>query len=237
MSPGSPARTVGRLLTAGLALASGAYAAYVALAWARYGRPSRRSGDADALQDLLELFMPVYEVAARHHIHVHAPAAVTLAAARELQLLHSPVVRGIIRGRELILGAAPDDRPRPKGLLAEAQALGWAVLAEVPDREVVVGAVTKPWEANVIFRAIPPEEFAAFQEPEYVKIVWTLRADAVGPNESVFSTETRVVSTDVAARAKFRRYWSFFSPGMDLIRRVSLRPLKREAERRARATS
>jgi hypothetical protein len=36
------------------------------------------------------------------------------------------------------------------------------------------------------------------------------------------------------ARERFRWYWSFFSPGMILIRWVSLRPLKAEAERRAR---
>jgi hypothetical protein len=42
-----------------------------------------------------------------------------------------------------------------------------------------------------------------------------------------------VIATDPAARARFRGYWSFFSPGMMLIRWVSLWPLKREAERRA----
>ena len=94
-----------------------------------------------------------------------------------MDLLQSPVVRAIIKGRELILGATPDNRPRPRGLLAEVQSLGWGVLAEVPGREIVVGAVTKPWEANPTFRALPPDEFAAFREPDYVKIVWTLRAD------------------------------------------------------------
>jgi len=45
------------------------------------------------------------------------------------------------------------------------------------------------------------------------------------------------MTTDPAARAKFRRYWSFLSPGIIVIRWVSLRPLKAEAERRARRTS
>ncbi len=35
------------------------------------------------------------------------------------------------------------------------------------------------------------------------------------------------------ARAKFRRYWAMVSPGVALIRRVMLDPVKREAERRA----
>ena len=108
------------------------------------------------------------------------------------------------------------------------------MLAEVPGRETVVGGVTKPWEANPTFRALPPDEFLGFSEHDYVKIVWTLRADPVGTAESIFRTETRVMTTDPAARAKFRRYWSFLSPGIILIRWVSLRPLKAEAERRAR---
>jgi hypothetical protein len=53
----------------------------------------------------------------------------------------------------------------------------------------------------------------------------------------VFHAETRVVSTDPAARARFRWYWSLFSPGMMLIRWASLAPLKREAERRAAIAS
>jgi hypothetical protein len=66
------------------------------------------------------------------------------------------------------------------------------VLAEVPEREIVVGAVTRPWEPNVTFRAVPPDEFAAFREPDYVKIVWTLRADPIGAAESIYRTETRL---------------------------------------------
>ena len=31
-------------------------------------------------------------------------------------------------------------------------------------------------QANVVFRSLLPDEFAAFHEPGYVKIAWTLRA-------------------------------------------------------------
>ena len=100
-----------------------------------------------------------------------------------------------------------------------------------------MGAVTQPWEANVVFRPLPPEEFVAFHEPDYVKIVWTLRADPIGADASIFRTETRATATDATARSKFRRYWSFLSPGIILIRRASLKPLRAAAERRARPGS
>ena len=96
-----------------------------------------------------------------------------------------------------------------------------------------MGAITQPWHPNVVFRPLPPDEFVAFDEPDYVKIAWTLRADPIGAHESVFRTETRVVTTDAAARAKFRWYWARFSPGIVLIRWLMLGSMRSKAERRA----
>jgi hypothetical protein len=228
-------RTLGRWLGASIGLAVGVYAAYAVLAWTRYGHaPPPRAAEADAL---LDRFMPAYEVVERHHIRVAAPAAVTLSAAADMELLHQPVVHGIFRAREVILRATPDAEERPRALLPLVQSLGWVVLAEIPGREVVVGAVTRPWEPNPTFRGVPPGTFAAFSEPGYVKIVWTLRADPDGPSACVFRTETRVLATDAEARRRFRRYWSLLSPGIVVIRWLMLEPVKAEAERRARLSS
>jgi hypothetical protein len=235
MSPKRSLRSAGRWLTAGAALGAGAYAGYVAVTWRRYGNPSLPDEDED--DPLLDRFMPYYHVVDRHGVHVKAPADVTLAVARQMELLQMPIARAIFKGREMILGATPDEQPRPRGLLDAALSLGWVVLAEVPGRKIVVGAVTRPWEANVTFRSIAPDEFVDFAEPRYVKIVWTLRADPAGEAASIFRTETRAVATDEEARTIFRWYWAFLSPGIFLIRRLSLGPLKAEAERRAQDPS
>lgn len=215
----------------GVGLAATSYGAYVGFTWLRYGHPAHPTGeDADPL---LDQFIPVYEVVERHHMLVAAPAGITLAAACDMDLQQSLIVSGIFKGRELILGGRPDNVRHPPAFLAQVKALGWGVLAEVPGREIVIGAATQPWVANVTFRALPLDEFEAFKHPGYAKIVWTLRADPINAAESIFRTETRVVTTDPAARSRFRRYWSFFSPGIILIRRVSLGLVKAEAERRA----
>jgi hypothetical protein len=211
-----------------------AYAALSAATWWRFGQPARPD-EAEA-DPLLDRFLPSYDAVERHHVDVAAPAPITLAAAREQDLQRSAVIRAIFKARELAMRARPDDRPRPRGLVAELISLGWGVLAEVPDREIVLGAVTKPWEANVTFRAIPAPDFASFATPGFVKVVVSLRADPVG-DRSIFRTETRALATDGEARARFRRYWSFVSPGVGLIRRMSLLPIKRDAEHRARALS
>ena len=225
-------RALTRMVAAGLGVAAATYAGSAAFTWYRYGTP--RPGAPDEVDPLLDRFMATYEVVERHNVRVRAPAEITLTAAYEQNLLGSPVIRAIFRARELALGSTPDERARPRALLPQMLALGWGVLAEVPGREIVMGAVTKPWDPNPRFRAIDPEHFAAFDEPDYVKIVWSLRADAIGPHESIFRTETRAVATDNLARLTFRRYWALVSPGVALIRRSSLGPLKTDAERRAR---
>ena len=180
--------------------------------------------------------MPVYDIAERHHIRVAAPGHITIEAAREMDLNRSRVSRAIFRTREAVLGAARETAEHPRGIIAWTQSLGWGVLAEVPGREIVMGAVTQPWQANVSFTALPPDEFATFDAPDAVKIVWTLRADPVGEAASVFRIETRAVATDAEARRKFRRYWSLLSPGIIMIRWMALAPLKADAEARFRAT-
>lgn len=225
----------GKRAVAVLAVAVAGYGSYVGYAWYRFGNPAAPS--REQRDPLLDHFMPAYDIVERHDARVAAPAAITLDVARALDLQGSPVVRTIIRAREILLRAAPDRRPHPRGLLEEVQFLGWGVLADVPGREVVVGAVTKPWEPNVVFRALPPDRFAAFDEPGYVKIAWTLRADAIDGATSIFRTETRAIATDADARARFRRYWSLLSPGIIAIRWAVVRPVTKEAERRARPTS
>jgi len=220
-------RTV-KWIAAGAGIASGAYATYVAAAWLRYGRTRPAGGGAG--DPLLDGFMPRFDVCERHEIDVLTPAEVTLAAAKSLELEGSPLVRAIFKGRELLLRSRSDSRSRPGGLLDLTRSLGWAVLADTAN-EIVMGAVTRPWEPNPVFRPVPPAEFAAFSEPGQVKIVWTLRADPREDGSSTFRTETRAVATDVVSRRKFRWYWSFLSPGIILIRLLLRRALPLAADR------
>ena len=217
-----------RWLALGAGAAAAGYATYVGVTWARYGNPS--PGSVEEQDDLLDHYMPRFEIVERHHVRVQAPAHVTLACAKRMNLMASPVIRAIFKGREWLLGSRSEEREVPKGLVDEVLSLGWGILADVPEREVVIGAITQPWEANVTFRSLPPEQFAAFAEPGYVKIAWTLRADPIGNTQSIFRTETRAIATDAAARARFRLYWSCLSPGILLIRRMMLTPVKTAAE-------
>ncbi len=222
------------LKRAGLIVSSGAGAAaliglgYVGTTWARYGRSAPKPVD-----DVLDRFMPRHEVREVHRTTVAAPAGVTYEAAEALDLQHSPLGKAIFTGREILMGSTPGRRTT-QSFLQEVRSLGWRVLAEEPGRYLVLGAVTQPWKPDVIFRGLPPEEFAAFHEPGYAKIVWNIVVEPEGPDRSVFRTETRVATTDPESRRRFRRYWSLLSPGILLIRREMLRMVRQEAERRLR---
>jgi hypothetical protein len=179
--------------------------------------------------------MPIYDVVERHHIRVDAPAAITLGVARDMNVFDSCVVRAIFKGRELMLRSTPPQSAKteqPDGLMATALSIGWGVLQNEPDREIVLGAVTKPWEPNPVFRDLLPSEFAPFAEPDYVKIAWTLRVDPDEGDACVFRSETRAMATDIDARAKFRRYWALVSPGVAVIRLALIAAVKQEAEAR-----
>ncbi len=222
-------KRITKILASGAGLAGASYAAYVAKTWLRYGHPRRARGDA--ADPLADLFMPRYDVSERHAIAVAAPPEVTFAAAARIELDRSPIIRAIFKARELLLGSVPDAAVKPTGFLAQMKAIGWGVLADEPSREIVMGAVTKPWQANPVFEPLPPDQFEAFAKPDYVKIVWTLRVRPSADGGSIFHTETRAVATDAGARRKFRLYWSLVSPGIILIRFALLPLVKAAAER------
>lgn len=229
-------RNIMQAAAGGLAVttvAAGAgYAALVVFNRMRYG--SAASTPTAGADSLLDRFIPHPEVVEQHEIAIGAPADVVMAAAKEMELMKSPVIRGIIRARELAMGGERDARPHPSTLFEQMQSIGWVVLSERVGREVVLGSVTQPWMAAPVFRSIPANQFRDFAEPGYVKIAWTLRADPIDDRHSMFRTETRVCTTDAAARERFRDYWSFVAPGVKLIRLAMLQPLRRAAERRVR---
>lgn len=186
-------------------------------------------------QRQIESFMPGSDVGTCHEIIIHAPANIVFDVAEQFDLMSIPVVRAIFWLRGKIMHASRTAPRRPTGLVAETKSLGWGELARRPGSELVMGATTQPWNADVTFTAIPPDAFLAYAEPEQVKIVWTLEAVPIEPSLTLFRTETRALATDAGAREKFLRYWRFARIGILMIRWLQLPALRKAAERRYRA--
>jgi putative NADPH-quinone reductase len=219
----SAAVTVAELLLTSALLAGGAYLAYVAVAWTRFGSTRRTSS-------LIDSVMPEYDVRLYHSTQIGAPVERAFEALNHTSVDGSPVVQALFRAREVIVRARHSEQPLPQGLPAQLEAFGWTMVAQEPGHELVFGTVTQPWRPNPVFRGLAPEEFRGFNDPGYAKIALTLRLDPVDPERCVASTETRVKTTDSQSRERFRRYWAFLSPGMEIIRLILLQQLKTEAE-------
>lgn len=227
-----PAMRVTLALVAVIAAGALGYGVYVVATWINYGRVARNATTPNAA--LLDQFLPSYEVSERHEVRVAAPASLTYEVGKEADPNRSPLVRAIFQARQSLMGGKGEGALPRRPLLQMTRDLGWGVLAEVPGRTIVMGAFTQPWQAQVRFQALPPDQFASFHQPGYVKIIWTIEADSVGPSQSIARTQTRVETTDPESRKRFRSYWSRFSPGILLIRKQILDQIKSEAERRVR---
>jgi hypothetical protein len=84
---------------------------------------------------------------------------------------------------------------------------GFVLLNEIPGREFTVGSIGKFRQPHIEFLRLGPEEIAAFGEPGYGKLLWSIAVQPEGPARSTVSAELRVTATDAAAWKRFRRYW------------------------------
>ncbi len=112
--------------------------------------------------------------------------------------------------------------------------LGFVVLGEVPDQEIVFGAIGKWWKPTgaTFYRFSSLKEFREFDQPGYPRVCGNFRVDAWPRSDGLLllSHETRVQATDSATYAKFKLYWRMIYPGVTLIRRMLLKTIKIKVE-------
>ena len=197
--------------------------------WRQRRELRRLARRIEAHDALLDRFMPVYDARHHHAARVAAPASRTMAVALAQDLMQPRLVRTLIGIRAWALGAPAATRMPSRGLVADMEALGWAVLEDVPGHEIVMGAATRPWEPSPQFLPLPGRDFVMFHDPGFVKIAWSVRVEALGPDACVVHTETRAVATDAASRRRFALYWAVVSRGTALIRRALLASIRAAA--------
>jgi hypothetical protein len=179
--------------------------------------------------------LPAFDVVLSESIVVAADAATTYQAARALDFLQvrTPLLTGAMWVRALparLTGkstAAP-----PRLVLGEGDPLpGWLILGETPGVELAFGAVGKFWQGNIEWRDVPPDEFAAFDEPGFGKIACDFRVRPCGEGRTLLSYECRSATTSPDARVKFARYWWLIRPFVGHIMRATLATIRQNAER------
>jgi hypothetical protein len=196
-----------------------------------FALPSPEVRDA-AQKTLLDGFAPVYEFSEAHSIRLTAPRekvyhAIKSVTADEIVLFRTLTwLRRLGRpGPESILNA-PEHLP----ILEVATRTGFLLLAEVQDREIVIGsavAVPPGWSSKQLLTV---EGFKAVREPGFALAAMNFRVEDAGAGACLVTTETRVHATDASTRRRFSRYWRVIYPGSWLIRWTWLRAVRTRAE-------
>ena len=178
---------------------------------------------------LLDELLPDFDVNEIHSAEVPGAPAAAMAAARavtpgEIRLMGALMALRSLPGR---IKRAPIVTRSDQPFIEQALGLGFVPLGERPD-EVVIGAIGRFWSpaGNRPLSISTSEDFLAFAEPGYAKAAMNIAVRPAAPG-ALISTETRIASTDPAARRRFRAYWLLIGPWSALIRRSMLGAVKR----------
>ncbi len=195
------------------------------------------------MDTLLETLLPRAQADAveHHHARVRASPEVVMAALWRADL-GGPIVRTLLALRAVpaALADAGSARRRVAALLSQPgltlgdlQRTGFARLAERPGREVVLGLTGRFWTPGGGLLPTDPATWSDGPPAGTAQAAWSFSVAADGDGATRLETETRVRCADAAARRVFTRYWLVVRPISGLLRRLMLRSVRREAERRA----
>lgn len=185
---------------------------------------------------LLDDFLPTYDFNEIHSVLVHAYPQQVFDAIKRVTAAEMPLVQTLFAIRALPARFMRMGRGvevvGTRAVLDQALNGGFVLLAEVADRELVLGTVGQFWS----LRGGPspalstPEAFAPFNEAGYAKAAMNFYLEASANASVRLTTETRILALDPDSRRKFARYWRLIYPGSALIRRMWLQAIKRRAE-------
>lgn len=196
---------------------------------------------------LIDQYLPEFDETRIEHLVIDAPTDTVYETMRELDFLmvHSPITDLALFVRTLPekLGRLrnrnePPPPPLPAMRLAamfdregfehEEVLEGWIGLAEERGREIVFGAIGKPWLADIEWKTVRPEDFAGFEEPGWAKIAASISVRDYGATRTILTYEARTAMTDDESRTRFHRYWIVVSPFVGTIMRALLRTVADE---------
>ena len=180
--------------------------------------------------NVIDGYLPTYDMRSAHQVEVNAPVADTYRAARELDVGRSIPILTLFAIRAIPHMLTGKARPSRSITLQTVLDAGSVILAQDEPNGFVMGAVGKFWRPDSGMLRIAPDEFESFEAPGYAKGILSFSVDERGPTTSLLATETRVACTDESARRKFSLYWRAIGPFSGVIRHLMLQEVKRTAE-------
>jgi len=184
---------------------------------------------------LIDRFMPEYHFNEVHSIRIQAPPAEIFQALRAVKPAEIRWLRTLFFIRSLparLAGKKVQEAEERGPLLQPRPGSGSLILAEDPDRELVLGIVGQFWKpaGGAPARIESPEDFLALDRPDYLKATFNFSLQEEAPGWWRLTTETRVLAPDRATLNRFAAYWRLIYPGSSLLRTTLLEAIKRKAE-------
>lgn len=180
----------------------------------------------------LDRLMPEWHFDETHSIHVAAAPDAVYRAARAVTAEEIPLFRifTTIRRGGCAHPAGILDPPPDRPILEVATSTTFAMLAEAPPHEMVIGtAVVKP----DVSKPRPLEEmFGASIPAGFTLAAMNFAIDAEGARGTRLTTTTRVRASGEHEKRNFAVYWRAIHPGSDILRRTWLQAIRRRAEGR-----
>ncbi len=163
----------------------------------------------------LNSFLPDYFLCEVHHLALRSSPAETFRKFCEFDMCEIPWIRNLFELRTIL--------DRKKSLshltLRDAYQNGeFILLEEIPDEELVVGAVGKFWRPSIAFKKIDPSAYAEFHKAGFAKVAWSLRCEPRIGGGTLSTFELRVGANDSISAAKMRAYYSLIGPFSRKIR-------------------
>ncbi len=166
---------------------------------------------------LINKYLEKFDFTEYHEITIEAAPDKIYTIIKELDFTKSRIVNFLFRLRGL---------PKAMRNLDGFIKIGFIFLEEVKNEEFVLGFLANKRG----LRIVSPEEFINFAQPGFVMAAWNFHLAQVDEENTLVSTETRILGTNRAAKRFFSLYWFFIYPFSALIRKILLKMIKHEVE-------
>lgn len=171
---------------------------------------------------LIDGYMPNYDFNEVHEITIRSKQEEVFEVLNEISLADSWITRSLFFFRGV---------PITKMKLSEMTKIGFEMLDETENEEVLLGLIGKFWTITGHLQQITSNDyFQNFNKEGFGKVVWSFSLEENGA-ETFLTTETRIKCLCEKSRKKFGYYWKVIQPFSGIVRMEMLKAVKRNAEK------
>ncbi|HVF52600.1 MAG TPA: hypothetical protein VNC78_03230 [Actinomycetota bacterium] len=181
---------------------------------------------------LIDEVLPEPSHSERHETLVAGQRGEVYDALLHSNLAASPIVSVLVMARGTLWPLAARLKVGPPITVHSLEGMGFRILREDPQREIVLGLIGKFWTPTGALVRFDPDEFLDWNRPGHAVAAWNFSLEDASEG-TLLSTETRIRTTDETAARRFRAYWTLVRPFSGAIRSEMLRTIKKTAESRA----